>query len=175
MNAPNLPSLTLSLPAPQTGHRRGSRPESSSGKKCRPSSASSAASTWLMVSSLVPSTAAEKSRQKRGDEPPAVLRQEAALLEPDVRTILQHLQDRRISRRAADAELFELLDEARLGVARRRLREMLPRFDRAACEPLALAHRRQSGRFAFLLGSIVAVLLVECQKPVKNDDRTGRP
>src|SRR5215469_5928010 len=64
MKAPNLPSLTLSLPALQTGHRRGSRPEPSSGKKCRPSSVSSAASTWLMVSSLVPSTAAEKSRQK---------------------------------------------------------------------------------------------------------------
>src|SRR6516225_4721529 len=119
--------------------------------------------------------ALEKAGQKRGDEPPTVFWQETALLNPDVRTILQDLQDRRISRRAADAELFELLDEARLGVARRRLREMLSRFDRAACEPLALAHRRQSGRFAFLLGSIVAVLLVECQKPVKNDDRTGRP
>ena len=64
MKAPNLPSLRLSLPAPQTGQRRGSRPEPSFGKKCGPSASSSAVSTWLIVSSLVPSTAAEKSRQK---------------------------------------------------------------------------------------------------------------
>src|SRR6516165_8636177 len=175
MKAPNLPSLMLSLPAPQTGQRRGSRPEPSSGKKCRPSSSSSAASTWLIVSSLVPSTAAEKACQKGGDEPPTVLGQKAPLLEPDVRTILQDLQDRRISRRAANAELFELLDQARLSVARRRLREVLLRLDCAACEPLALPHRRQSSPFAFLLRRVVAVLLVEGEKPVEDDDRAGRP
>ena len=183
MKAPNLPSLMLSLPAPQTGQRRGSRPEPSSGKKCRPSSASSAAQHLAdrqllgavdrgrkilpeISQHLLPIDAAaghvvelvfeiggetvldialEKARQKGSDEPPAVFRHEAPLLEPDISAVLQHLQDRCISRRTADTELLELLDEARLGVARRRLCEVLLRRDCAAREPLGLAHRRQRG------------------------------
>src|SRR5260221_9611121 len=68
MKAPKRPSLRERRPAPQPGQRRGSRPAAlsgpSSGKKWRPSSASSASSTDLIVRSLVPATADEKSRQK---------------------------------------------------------------------------------------------------------------
>ena len=167
MKAPNLPSLMLSLPAPQTGQRRGSRPGAvirekmppelrveggqhladrqllgavDRGREIPPEIAqhllpidASAGHVVELVfevgGEIVLDIALEKARQKGGDEPPAVLRHKAPFFEPDIGAVLQDLQDRCISRRTADAELFELLDEARLGVARRRLREVLVRRD----------------------------------------------
>ena len=52
-------------------------------------------------------------------------REEAALLEYGVSSIDQRRNDRRIRRGTADAESLELLDEAGLGVPRRRLGEVL--------------------------------------------------
>jgi len=55
--APNLPSLRLSRPAAQPGQRRGSLPSCSRGRNAGRVSSSSAAITWVIVSSLVPATA----------------------------------------------------------------------------------------------------------------------
>ena len=63
------------------------------------------------------------------DEPPEVVleqpdhrerdpgRHQRAALLPDVAAVLDRLDDRRVGRRAADAELLQRLDQARLGVA----------------------------------------------------------
>src|SRR5262249_19381473 len=59
--------------------------------------------------------------QERRDDAAAILRYEALALQPHIAALLQHLDDRRIGRWPADAELLELLDEARLAVAPRRL------------------------------------------------------
>ena len=121
---------------------------------------------------IVFDVALEEARQKRGDEAAAVFRDKAALIEPHIVAILQHLYDRGVGRRPSDAQLFQFLDEAGFAVARRRLREMLVRRYDAACDALAVAQIRQTS-LAFLLRRLVAVFLVELQKTVEHDDRTG--
>src|SRR3954449_4624962 len=96
--------------------------------------------------------ALEKAAQERSNEPAAVFRQEAALFQPDVIAVLQHLDDGRVGRRTADPQLLELLDQAGFAVARRRLREMLVRTHRAAFQTLAFAHAWQAPAFAVFLG-----------------------
>ena len=167
--------------------------------------------TWVIFRSLVPSTAAEKSRQKssstfcqldaaagnvvelvleiggeavfdialeealeeRGDDAAAILGDEALLLEPHIVAVLQHLEDRGIGRGPADAELLELLHQARLGVARRRLGEMLLRLDRrrasSSSRSLSGGRRRPSST----LVGIVLVLVVEREEAVEGDGRAG--
>src|SRR5579875_890523 len=119
--------------------------------------------------------ALEEAGEKGGDEAAAVLGDKAPLVEPDILAILQDLQDRGIGRGPPDAELFKLLDEARLGITRRRLREVLPGDDRRTAQPLALPHRRQTHAFALFLAGIVAVLLIKREKAVEGYDRAGRP
>src|SRR5437763_17031184 len=69
IKAPNLPSFSDSLPAPQFGQSRGSAPDPFSGKKWRPSSASSASSPAVVVNAFVPSIAVGKARQNsRGND-----------------------------------------------------------------------------------------------------------
>src|SRR5271166_6407872 len=97
---------------------------------------------------VVLDVAFEEVRQKCGDEASTILGKKTPLFEPDIVAILQNLQDRGVGRGPADAELFELFDEAGFGVARRRLREMLARRHLAAREPLGVAHRRQATAFA---------------------------
>src|SRR5579875_2806462 len=71
-------------------------------------------------------------------QPAAILGNEALFVEPHIFAILQHLDNRRVGRRPADAQLFELLDETRFGVAGRRLGEMLLTLDLAAIQGVAL-------------------------------------
>ena len=60
---------------------------------------------------------------------------------------LKHPDDLRVSARPADAVLLERLDERRLGVARRRLGELLLRLQLAQREPIPFGQRRkQAGR-----------------------------
>ncbi len=117
--------------------------------------------------------ALEELRQKRGDEAAAIFGNEALLVDPHVVAVLQHLDDRGIGRWPADAELFELLDQARFAVARRRLGEMLLGLDLAAIERIALFERRQTSVVLVVLG-IVDVFAVEREIAVERDGRAGR-
>ena len=69
----------------------------------------------------------EEADQEGGDQPAAILRDEAPLLQPDIVAVLQHRQDGRIGGRPANAQFLHLLHQRRFGVARRRLGEMLQR------------------------------------------------
>src|SRR6201986_3633768 len=73
-------------------------------------------------------------------------RVEATLDALDVFAILNRRHDGRVSRGAADALLFERLDERRLCVARRRFREVLFGRDRVELQVLALRDQRQLAR-----------------------------
>src|SRR6185437_15374552 len=115
----------------------------------------------------------EELRQERRDKAAAVLGDEALLVEPHVIAVLQHLDDRGVSRWPADAELLELLNEARFGVARRRLSEMLFRLDLAALERVALLKRRQAPVFLVVL-DVVDILAVEGEIAVEGDGRARR-
>ena len=86
----------------------------------------------------------EEALQEGDDEEPLVLGDEALLLQPDIFALAQHGEDRGVGRGPADAELLHALDEARLGVARRRLGEMLAGLDAPPLERIAGAHRRQA-------------------------------
>src|SRR6185437_15722267 len=115
----------------------------------------------------------EELRQERRDEAAAVLRDEALLVEPHIIAVLQHLDDRGVSRRPPDAELFELFDEARFAVARRGLREMLLRLDLAAIESVALLERREAPVF-FVVAGIVDIFAVEREIAVECHRRPRR-
>ena len=114
----------------------------------------------------------EEAHQKRGDQPAAVLGDEAPLLQPDILAVLQHRQDRGIGGGPADAQLLHLLHQAGLGEARRRLGEVLLRRHLAQAQRIALRHRRQHAAVVFF-GRIVGVLAVQLEEPVERDDRAG--
>ena len=65
--------------------------------------------------------------QQVGDHLANVLRAQPPLDHLDVAAVDDRRDRRRIGRRAADAALLERLDQRCLGVARRRLREVLAR------------------------------------------------
>ena len=115
----------------------------------------------------------EEADQERGDQPSPVLGDEAALIETDVFAVLQDGQDRGVGGGAADAEFLHFLDQAGLGVARRRLGEMLQRVDVAALQRVLGGHRRQHAVVVFSRGTgfrLVSVFAVELQEPVERDD-----
>jgi hypothetical protein len=68
---------------------------------------------------------AEIVRQERGHEPPLVLGDQPALVLADILPLLDRGDDRGIGRRPPDPEFLHPLDERGLGVARRRLGEVL--------------------------------------------------
>ena len=67
---------------------------------------------------------------------------ERGALAPHVAARLDRLDHRRVRRRPADAALLELLHEARLGVARRRLRLVADRRELGARDRVAFGDRR---------------------------------
>ncbi|MNZ47604.1 hypothetical protein D3C78_653240 [compost metagenome] len=85
-----------------------------------------------------------------GDDVAHLLRVEATVLHRDVATLLDGGNDRRIGGRAADATLLQLLDQAGLGVTRRRLGEVLAGIQLEQLEQLAFVHFRQHVVFARL-------------------------
>jgi hypothetical protein len=122
---------------------------------------------------IVADVALEEALEEGGHQPPALLGDEAVLLEPDIFAVLQRLQRRGIGRRPADAELLQPLDQARFGIARRRLGEMLV----ASTPVLAGASPSRSARHprAFLvLGLFVAAFLVEREIAGEEHDLAGR-
>ena len=56
----------------------------------------------------------EEAFEERGHQPPALLGEEAVLLDADIVAVLQHLHDRGVGRRAADAEFLHPLDQRSL-------------------------------------------------------------
>ena len=116
--------------------------------------------------------AAEIILQEHGDDAAAILGDEAAALQAHVIAVLQYRYDRGIGRGPADAELFELLDQAGLGKARRRFGEMLLGRNRGEGQRLALLHARQPALAILALG-VVAAFLIEAQEAVKGDHRAG--
>ena len=108
----------------------------------------------------------------------AIFRNEASLVQLHVVSILQDGQDRGVSGRPADPQFFHLLHQTRLGIARRRLGEMLARVHFLAPERVALAHRRQHPVIFFFrraLGLIIGIFPIQLQEPIKGYDRPVRP
>ena len=89
-----------------------------------------------MGGEVVFDVAREVGLQEGGDDAAAILGHEALAVDLHVVAALQHLDDAGVGRGPADAELLELLHQAGLGIARRRLGEMLLRQDVAAVERL---------------------------------------
>ncbi len=108
----------------------------------------------------------EEAFQERDDDAAAVLRIEPALVEPHILAVLEHLQDRGIGRRPADAEFFHALDEGGFRIARRRLGKMLGRGDRALGEVFAGAHCGQAAGL-LVVEILVAAFLVEREEAVE--------
>ena len=88
--------------------------------------------------------AVEEAFQERGHEPALVLRHQPLLVEADIFAVAQNGQRRGVGRGPADAELFHLLDQGRLGVARRRFGEVLNRRDLLKRGLFAFGQRRQA-------------------------------
>ena len=99
-----------------------------------------------MGGEVVFDVAREIGLQEGGDDAAAVLRHEALAVDLHVVPALQHLDDAGVGRGPADAELLELLDQAGLGIARRRLGEMLLGDDLAALQAPRPGRRRAGWR-----------------------------
>ena len=119
--------------------------------------------------------ALEEAGQEGGDQPAAVLGDEALVLHADVVAVAQHGQDAGVGAGAADAELLHLLDQAGFRVARRRLGEVLvgadrgrARSGRARASAAACGCRRPAPS-----GAVVDVLAIELEEAVEGDDRAG--
>src|SRR5690348_2029585 len=121
---------------------------------------------------IVLDVALEEFHQERGDEAATVLWDQPLLVELHILAVLQHLHGRGIGRRPADTELFELLDQARFGVTRRRLGEMLLRIDFVAGQRVTLVEHGQAAVFLVAFG-IVGVLGIERQEAVEHHGRAG--
>src|SRR5690606_3089447 len=93
----------------------------------------------------------------------------------DVLAVAQRRDDRRIGRRPADAVFLERLDERRLRVARRRLREVLLADDALEDEAVALGHGRQHAVIIVLRRlRIVEPFLVDGDEARADEHRSGR-
>src|SRR5579872_6464434 len=106
---------------------------------------------------IVLDIALEEIVEEGSNEAAAILGHEAFLIELHIVSILEHLEDRGIGRRPADAELLEPLHQTCFGEARRRLGEMLERTHPLAAKLVALLERRQAAILLIFLG-IVAIL-----------------
>ncbi len=113
----------------------------------------------------------EERLEEGGHDPAFVLGIEPLLLQPNVVAILEHRDGRGVGRGTADAKLLHPLDQRRLGVAGRRLGEVLARVDPLLGELLVLAHRREAARLLVLL--VVPAFLVEGEEARKAHDLAG--
>ena len=93
----------------------------------------------------------------------------------DVAAVLDRAEDRRIGRRPSDAQLFQRLDEARLGVASGRVRRVRLRLDAGGLDRLSLLHRWQPALAVVALGLLVVGFLdVRTQEAGERDDLAAR-
>ena len=117
---------------------------------------------------VVLDVAVEERLEEDGDQAALVLWDKAVLLHPDIAAIPQDREDRGIGRRAADAELFHLPHQARLGIARRWLSEVLVGARFPDLGNGGLPKRWQAS--AILVLGIIPAFLVDLQVAVKQDD-----
>ena len=120
---------------------------------------------------VVLNVAGEETLEESRNQTALVLGDQPALVDADIVAVDERLQRRRIGRRPADAEFFHLLDQRRLGVARRRLGEVLVGGNLLAGQRHALIDRGQAGAVLALI--IVAAFLIERQETVEADDLAG--
>ena len=123
-------------------------------------------------SEVILDVAGEEVLQEGDHDAALVLAMQPLLLELDVAAVLQHLQNRGVGRRPADAEFFHALDQRGLREARRRFREVLGDGEFLALQRLARAHRGQAARI-LVLAVIVAPFLVERKKAIELDHLAG--
>ena len=101
-------------------------------------------------------------------------RHERRALLPDVPAVLDRAHDRRIGRRATDAELLEALHERGLGEAGRGLGGVRVGGELAGVDVVALRHGGQATLGVVTLGVVVDVLDVDAPKARLGDDRARR-
>ena len=101
-------------------------------------------------------------------------RDECGALLPHIAAVLDGAHDRRVGRRATDAQFLETLHERRLGVAGRRLGCM--RFGRklTSIDEIAFSHRRQAAFRLVAFGVVIDVFHVCPTKSRFRDDRARR-
>ncbi len=112
-------------------------------------------------------------RQEAIDDLADVGRNEPAAFHLDVFAVAQRRDDRGIGRGPADAVLLERLDERRLGVPRRRLREMLLALQLDERKLVAFLERRQY-LVTLVLYRVVEAFLVHGHEPGFHKHGTGR-
>ncbi|MNV27402.1 hypothetical protein D3C71_1185510 [compost metagenome] len=107
----------------------------------------------------------EVAGQELGYRTADIGRAEAAAFHFHVLAEQQGLDDRGVSRRTADAVLFQRLHQRRFGEARRRLGEVLVGHDAFQRHAVARLHRRQLAAFVVILGALaVLAFLVHGQE-----------
>ena len=100
-------------------------------------------------------------------------RDERGPLLVDVAAVEDGADDRGVRRGPADLALLELLDQRRLGVARRWLGLVALGADRRRADRVALAHVGQPGLLVVGGGPVVAALDVGLEEPVEGDHATA--
>ena len=101
-----------------------------------------------------------------------VLAMQPLLLKLHIAAILQHLNDRCVGGRTADAEFFHALDQRGFREARRGLGEMLGDVELLALDRFALVDHRQA-LAVFIFWIVVAAFLIDREEAVELHDLTG--
>ena len=117
---------------------------------------------------IVLNIAFKKVRQEGRDETPHIFRNETAIIKPDITTVLQHGENRRIGRRTADTEFFHLLDQTGLGITWWWLCKMLFRQDFTQVNRLAFIQGRQTP-VVIVSVAVVHAFPIDLEKTVKRD------
>ena len=117
---------------------------------------------------VVADVTGEEAFEKSSDDAALVFRIEPFVLEPHIIPVPEYGERRSIGGGPADAEFLHPFDQGRLGEARRRLGEMLRRFDLFLAQGVAHLHRRQPAAVFVLL--VVLAFLIELEEAVETDD-----
>ncbi len=111
----------------------------------------------------------EETFQERDDQPALGLRDQLALVDRYVFAVAQGCERRCVGGRAANAELFHLLDKCGFRIARRRFGRMLGCIDLFAGEGLAGTDFRKTGT-VFIDILFLAVIHIGAEEAIKSDD-----
>ena len=114
----------------------------------------------------------EQAHDREGEEG----RDERRAALEDVAAVEDRAEDRRVRRRAPDAELLECPHERRLGVTRRRARLVALRLERLELDGVALGEVREPPLLVVVLcgAVVVASLLVGREEAAEGDHGPGR-